>query len=211
MFDRTRRLTLAATALALAFASAPAAAQETRGAGRAEWGGFPGGAVVFTRSTETDVPEFTNYTLGTSFAWNINRWVGLETEAGFGIGGDRTITVDGRRIIGQPMPDTAAYSGNVVLNPIGGARFVVPYVTAGLGAFVILPRDGTAAIGVTERQTLFTTNIGGGVKWYSATAWGVRGDYRLMMLDHHDEAPQLLGGQGLRYAHRVYAGVFATF
>lgn len=207
----SRRSTIASAVIALAVAAAPASAQEMRAGVRAEWCGFPGGGLVFTRSTENAVPDFTNYALGTSLTWNLNAWVGLEGEAGFGIGTRHTITAGGRLLSSQPMPDTAAYSGNIVVNPVGSARFVVPYVTGGVGAFAILPRDGTEALGITERQTLFTGNVGGGVKWYPSRGWGLRGDYRLIMLNHQDEVPLLLGEPGVRRAHRVYGGVFATF
>lgn len=205
-----RGSTFATTVVWLTLSAASASAQEVRPAVRAEWCGFPGGALIFTRSTENAVPDFTNYALGTSLTWNVNGWVALEGEVGFGIGGRSAITLNGRLVSEQPMPDTAAYSGNIVLNPVGSARVIVPYVTGGLGAFVLVPRDGTEALGLTEHQSLLTVNVGGGIKWYASRGWGMRADYRLIMLDHQDEVP-LLFEPGMRHAYRIYGGVFATF
>lgn len=204
------RLVLPAAILLIA--AAGASAQDGAPAhGRAEWGVFPGGGVLFGDSSDRPAPDFTNYTFGTSFAWNVNTWFGIETEAGFGLGGRQTVTLDNRTLTAQPMPDTIVYTGNVVANPVGSDRAVVPYVSAGAGALRLIARNGTEALGLAESQTLLIGEVGAGVKWYSGRAWGIRGDYRVLAIEHHDEAPTFFGGEGTRYAHRIYAGVFVTF
>jgi outer membrane protein with beta-barrel domain len=208
-----RREVCRAMLLAVVLAAAPAAAaeQNAAGAGRAEWCAFPAGGVLFTRGEDAAAPQFGNYTFGTSFTWNLNSWFGLESEAGFGIGGHETVDFKSQRLAAQAMPDTIVYSGNVVFNPAGSARAVVPYVIGGAGALQVIGREGTETVGVVDRHTLPTGDVGGGAKWYAARGWGVRGDYRLLVIGRDDQAPAFLGGEATRYAHRVYAGVFATF
>jgi outer membrane protein with beta-barrel domain len=188
-----------------------AAAQEPGGHGRAELGAFPGGGVLFASSASGREPDFTNYTFGASFTWNVNSWAGVETEAGFGLGGRKTVTFDGQTFRAQAMPDTISYSGNLVINPFGGRRAFVPYAVAGVGAFRLVQRDGTEALGIVETRTLLAGSAGGGLKWYAAHAWGLRADYRLMVVRGDHDAPLFFGGHDTRYGHRLYASIFTTF
>ena len=59
--------------------------------------------------------------------------------------------------------------------------------------------------GITDTETFFTGNVGGGVKWYSGR-WGLRGDYRFIAVQSKDDAPAFWG-QETRYGHRVYGGI----
>lgn len=196
-------------ALVLA-AVAGAAAQETTAARRAEWVAFPGGAIVFTGAK--DAPDFQNYAFGTAFAWNISRRVAAEGEAAFGIGASKTLTFDGRVLTAQPTPDTISYAGQLIVNLTSSRRRLSPFVAGGAGALTLAPHDGTANIGVTERRTMPTANVGGGVKWYAVDDWGVRADYRLTIVGHTDEAPSFFkGAGGMRYGHRLYVGGFTMF
>ena len=206
------RLTRPSAALLLVAVFGVAAhAQERGGAGRVELNAFPGGGVLFTQSSGGAEPDFTNYTLGVSFTWNANRWVGLETEAGFGIGGQRTVRLAGQTLAAQAMPDTMAFSEDLILNPIGSDRAIVPYAAGGVGLFSLLHRDGTEALGLTDTQTFYAANVGGGLKWYAARGWGLRTDYRVMIVRPNGEAPPFFGGQETRYGHRFYASIFANF
>jgi hypothetical protein len=55
-----------------------------------------------------------------------------------------------------------------------------------------------------------TGNVGGGLKWYASNGrWGLRGDYRFVMVRDTDEAPEFFGNVS-RYGHRVYGGVVIT-
>jgi hypothetical protein len=54
---------------------------------------------------------------------------------------------------------------------------IVPYATGGVGGLSLFSRE---AFGIDQTDTLFASNIGGGVKWY-AGRWGFRGDYRFLL------------------------------
>jgi outer membrane protein with beta-barrel domain len=191
----------------------PAALAEDRvpAVGRIELGAFPGGGVRFTRASHADEPSFTNYTIGASCIWNASERIGIEGEAYLGLGGHKSMTLDGRLVGAQPMPDVMAYSAVAVFRLAPAVRGAVPYGAVGLGALQLLKREGTESIGVTDTTTLFTRNIGGGVKWYAPNGWGLRADYRMIVIARSDSAPQFFGLRETRYAHRVYAGIFTTF
>ena len=88
--------------------------------------------------------------------------------------------------------------------PIGSGHAVGTYATAGGGGLTMFERP---ELGVTDDQTFFTGNVGGGVKWYASNGrWGIRGDYRFVVTQSKDDAPEFFG-QDTRYAHRVYGGV----
>ncbi|HZP47347.1 MAG TPA: hypothetical protein VFB07_02350 [Vicinamibacterales bacterium] len=198
-------------AVAVILSAASASAQPLgAGAPRAEWCGFPAGALVLARHTGNDGPDFANYGIGTSFAWNLNARVGVEAEAGFGVGWTRASVVRGV-LVRQAMPDSAMYSGSLVVSPIGSHRRLAPYVVGALGALSLLPRNGTDAVGVATRQTMPTAAVGAGVKWYVARTGGVRADYRVLVIDRHDEALPLFGETGAQVGHRMFAGIFTTF
>src|SRR6185503_16585932 len=118
------RKLLAALAVVL-FAATSAFGQE-RGivAGRVEIGAFPGGGMVFTKTTNE--PAFGNYALGGSFTWNLNRWVGVEGEGGGTLGVRQAFTFGDTAYANQRSPGTWMYQGNAVLSPVGSDRVVVP-------------------------------------------------------------------------------------
>ena len=60
-------------------------------------------------------------------------------------------------------PDVLSYTGNVVVSLPSGSS-VVPYVTGGVGGLSLFSRE---AFGINETETLFASNVGGGVKWYA--------------------------------------------
>jgi hypothetical protein len=62
----------------------------------------------------------------------------------------------------------------------------------------------TADLGINSTETFFTSNVGGGVKWY-AGSWGLRVDYRFIAVQGKDDAPAFFGPEN-RYAHRIYGG-----
>ena len=98
-------------------------------------------------------------------------------------------------------PDVLNYSGNVVVSLASGSS-VVPYVTGGVGGLSLFSRE---AFGINETETLFASNVGGGLKWY-AGRWGLRGDYRFLAVPSKDEASPFFGREA-RYGHRVYGAV----
>jgi len=110
------------------FAAAGAYAQErVGGAGRVEIGAFPGGGMFFTKTSNGNEPAFGNYALGGSFTVNVNRFVGLEGEAGGTLGMHQKFTFNNTDYTNQRSPSTWMYQGNVVVNPGGGDRTFVPY------------------------------------------------------------------------------------
>ena len=64
-----------------------------------------------------------------------------------------------------------------------------------------------ADAGVHSDTNFFVGNVGGGIKWYAPNSrWGLRGDYRFLMVKANDAAPAFFG-QSNRFAHSVYAGL----
>lgn len=169
------------------------------GAGRAEITLIPAGGVFFTENQDASAPSFANYQFGGGVTYNINRFIGVEGEVTSSIG------VSQRLDFGYPStvrtPDVLNYTGNVVLSWANGSA-VVPYVTGGVGGLSLFTRE---AFGINETETLFASNVGGGLKWY-AGRWGLRGDYRFIAVPSKDEASAFIGNEA-RYGHRVYGAV----
>jgi hypothetical protein len=206
-----RLLIVAVVALSTAGAARPARGQERTAPDRVELGAFPGGGILFRSGASSSEPGFGNYTFGVSCTWNVSSKFGIEAEAGFGFGGQKTVAFAGRTLTSQAMPDTISYSGDLVVSPRGRRRAVVPYALVGLGAFNVMKREGTEALGVTQSQALLAGNIGAGVKWFAVRGWGLRADYRVFLIQRNDAASEFFGGLGTRYGHRLYAAAFATF
>ena len=161
---------------------------------------IPGGGAVFLESTEASAPSFGSYQLGGAVAYNINRFVGIEGEVASSLGISQSLD------FGYPddarTPDMLTYSGNVVVSVPTG-KSVVPYVTGGVGGMSLFSRE---EFGISDTETLFTSNVGGGVKWYSGR-WGLRGDYRFVAVPSRDEVSAFGFGTDARYGHRVYGAV----
>jgi hypothetical protein len=121
------------------------------------------------------------------------------------------MTFQDRVLSDQRSPCLYAYTGNVVVNPIGNDRLIVPYATAGLGGITLLDNKDTGSIGVTDKTTYFAGNVGGGVKWFAHRYFGLRGDYRLVMVNDKATAPEFFGQREVRYGHRVYGGLLFTY
>ena len=182
--------------------SAPAFAQtrEASGPGVVEITIIPGGGTFFTEGKDTQGPSFGNYDLGGSVTLNFNRWVGVEGEVSGALGISQSLDFSGATQTDVKTPHLLNYSGNVIVNAAKGS--VVPYATGGIGALSLFERSG---LGINDTQTFLTTNVGGGLKWYSGR-WGLRGDYRFIAVQSKDDAPAFFG-QETRYGHRVYGGV----
>ena len=169
------------------------------GAGRAEITFIPAGAVLFTENTDASAPSFGNYQVGGALTYNINRFLGVEGDVTSSIGISQNLD------FGYPSsvrtPDVLSYMGNLVVSLPSGSP-VVPYVTGGVGGLSLFSRE---AFGINETETLFATNVGGGIKWY-AGRWGLRGDYRFLAVPSKDDASAFFGKEA-RYGHRVYGAV----
>lgn len=186
--------------LSLATADRAFAQEGPAGAGQLEITLIPGGGTVFLESTDASAPSFGNYELGGSVTYNVNRFIGVEGEVASSLGISQSLD------FGYPddvrTPDMLTYSGNLVVSlPTG--KSVVPYVTGGAGGLSLFSRE---EFGVNDTETLFTTNVGGGVKWY-AGRWGLRGDYRFIAVPSRDEVSAFGFGTEARYGHRVYGAV----
>ena len=205
---RKAMMILAAASL---FAVGSAHAQEVgAGAGRIEIGAFPGGGMFFTQSSNSNEPAFGNYALGASFTVNGNRWVGFEGEGGATVGVRQAFNFGPTTFADQRTPSMWSYNGNVVVNPRGSDRSLVPYATAGIGGLTMCSCGEVGALGITTHETYLTGNVGGGLKWFSTRHFGLRGDYRLFTVKNKDTAPLFFGNE-TRYGHRVQGGMIFTF
>jgi opacity protein-like surface antigen len=162
---------------------------------------IPGGATFFTESKDTNGPSFGNYDLGGAVAANFNRYIGVEGEVLGKLGVSQSIN-------GFPSdtksPNMLNYSGNIVVSAPTRSG-LIPYATGGVGALTMFEK---ASLGINDTETFFTSNVGGGVKWYSGR-WGLRGDYRFIAVQSKDDAPEFFG-QDTRYGHRVYGAVLVN-
>jgi hypothetical protein len=170
------------------------------GAGLLEITLIPGGGAIFVEDTDASAPSFGNYQLGGGVTFNLNRFVGIEGEVASSLGLSQSLD------FGYPddvrTPDMLTYSGNVVVSAPTGTS-VVPYVTGGVGGLSLFSRE---ELGITDTETLFTSNVGGGVKWYLGR-WGLRADYRFIAVPSSDEVDAFGFGTDARYGHRVYGAV----
>jgi hypothetical protein len=205
------RKALCTMALAALVGVTTASAQEGAGAGRVEIGMFPGGGVFFSNSSDNAEPNFGNYTVGGGLTFNFNRWIGVEGEIGNAIGVKQEFTFNGETLTHQPSPHFFAYSGNVIVNPLGNERALVPYGAAGLGGLRLIHTDKVAALGVTTGTNYLTANVGGGLKWFAGRHWGARGEYRLLAVNDTAKAPEFFGRREVRYGHRIYGGLLLTY
>ena len=162
---------------------------------------IPGGMTFFTESKDTTGPSFGSYDLGGAFAGNFNRHIGVEGEVSGKLGVSQSIN-------GFPTdtksPNMLNYSGNLVVSAPTRSG-LIPYATGGVGALTMFEK---ASLGINDTETFFTSNVGGGVKWYSGR-WGLRGDYRFIAVQSKDDAPEFFG-QDTRYGHRVYGAVLVN-
>jgi hypothetical protein len=205
------RKLLAALAVVLCAAAGAYAQERAAGAGRIEIAAFPGGGMFFTKTSNGSEPEFGNYALGGSFTVNANRWLGFEGEAGGTVGLRQAFNFGETAYTDQRSPSMWMYQGNVVVNPGGSDRALVPYATGGVGGLTLCPcGDAKNTLGVTAYKTYLTGNMGGGLKWFATPHVGFRGDYRLFAVRNNSTAPLFFGNQ-TRYGHRVQGGLVFTY
>ena len=182
-------------------AAASAFAQESApGPGTVEVTFIPAGSTFFTAKNGS--PDFGNYTYGGALTYNINRFVGIEGEAGGRAGLTQTFDLGGGQVRGK-SPNMLTYTGNVVFSPWTG-HAIVPFATGGIGGLTMFRRE---ALGVGDEATFLSGNVGGGLKWYAPNGrWGLRGDYRFIGIRSRDDAPAFFGPDN-RYGHRAYVGI----
>jgi hypothetical protein len=181
--------------------AAPALAQEShQGAGAVVVTVIPASGTFFTQGTDTKAPSFGNYGAGAAADVRINRYVGIEGEVtgAFGITQNLEFTTS---TVNQKTPNLLNYNGNVVVS-VPTQHSIAPYVTGGVGGLTLYSRP---ALGITNTDTFFTGNVGGGVTWFNGR-WGVRADYRFLAVKSKTDAPSFFG-QETRYGHRIYGGL----
>jgi hypothetical protein len=191
-------------------------AQETGdfGAGKLEVGGFPGGGLWFVGGDDNTEVDFNNYDFGGGATWYFSPVVAIEAEAAFGLGISQNVNYRNREVHRIQMPHTLSTGGNIVIFPGGSARRVAGYVTGGVGTLTLFSRTAAALVfGLTERESFFTTNVGGGVKIFrrgDAANWGFRIDYRVLMVNSNSDAVALFAQSKRRMGHRFYIGMLYT-
>src|SRR5262245_3199165 len=181
-------------------AAARASAQETSpGPGKLEIAAIPAGVVYFIKDDPS--PSIGNYGLGGSLTYNFTRLIGVEGEGGVQIAvKDLQFGTIGDSV---KAPNMLGYNGNVVVHA-PGRHSIFPSATAGAGGLTMFSRE---ELGLTSSTTFFTSNVGGGVKWFAAGGrWGLRGDYRFIGVMSKDDAPAFFGTE-TRYGNRVYGAV----
>src|SRR5262245_36612828 len=178
-----------------------ARAQETApGPGTVEVTYMPAGAAFF--QSKGDSPSFGNYGFGTAGTYNVNPHIGIEGELAAMIATTSGLQF-GDLNSDIKSPNMLSYTANLVYSPWTG-HSVVPYVTGGAGGLTMFERP---ELGITNDETFFAGNAGGGIKWYAPNnRWGLRGDYRFQVSRSKDDAPEFFG-RDTRYVHRVYGGV----
>jgi hypothetical protein len=186
-----------------------ASAQEVVGAEHIEVGaGVFGLGGLFMKAATPTEPSFNKYVFCGSVTFNVSSRVGLET--------DLALTLGERQASTQSLstqattPNLFSYSENVVYNPIGRDRRVVPYVVGGVGAWTLFDTAGAADLGLTGPHTYLTSDLGGGARWFFVRHWGIRMDYRHILMKNDTSVP-FFGPESLRHANRVYAALELTF
>jgi len=173
--------------------AAPAHAQEsTQGAGAVVVTVIPASGTFFTQGKDTKAPSFGNYGAGAAASVRINRYVGIEGEVtgAFGITQNLDFTSG---TVNQKTPNLLTYNGNVVVS-VPTRHSIEPYVTGGVGGLTLYNKP---ALGITDTETFFTSNVCGGVTWFNGR-WGVRADYRFLAVKSKTDAPAFFG-QETRY------------
>jgi len=186
-------------ALSTLTASRALAQTEMAGPGVLEVTLIPGGGTYFMDRSNS--PSFGNYDVGGSVTFNVTRFVGVEGEVGGTLGISQDLQFGGPTRHAK-TPNIVNYSGNLIVSaPLQSG--LTPYVTGGVGGLTLMK---TAELGISDVTTLFTGNVGGGLKWYANSRWGLRADYRFLAVQSKDDGPAFLGRE-VRYGHRIYGGV----
>jgi hypothetical protein len=181
--------------------AAPAVAQESHpAAGAVIVTVIPASGTFFTEGKDTKAPSFGNYGAGASAEVRVSRYVGIEGEVtgAFGITQNLDFTSG---TVNQKTPNLLTYNGNVIVS-VPTRHSIEPYVTGGVGGLTLYDKP---ILGITDSETFFTGNVGGGVKWFNGR-WGLRADYRFTAVRSKADAPAFFG-QETRYGHRVYGGL----
>jgi hypothetical protein len=202
-------------AIVLLCRSVAASAQEpTAGAGKLEVGFFPGGGMFFVGGDNNLEVNFNLYTAGGYVSRYLNRLVAIEGEGSFGLGLAQDIRYANGIVSYAQPPGARSFNANAVVFPIGSDRLIAGYVTGGGGLLTLVERDSTKQFGLTEPESFFAANVGGGLKVLRGgtglSKWGMRIDYRLLSVGSKDDAAAFFAKSKRRVGHRIYAGFLYT-
>jgi outer membrane protein with beta-barrel domain len=182
-------------------AAAPVSAQESHpNTGAVVITVVPASGTFFTQGKDTKAPSFGNYGAGAAADVRVNRYIGIEGEVtgAFGVTQNLDFTSG---TVNAKTPNLLSYNGNVIVS-VPTRHSIEPYATGGVGGLTLYDKP---ALGITDTQTFFTSNVGGGVTWFNGR-WGLRADYRFIAVKSKADAPSFFG-QETRYGHRVYGGL----
>lgn len=203
------------TVLVLLCGSAVASGQQSdTGAGKVEAGFFPGGGTFYVGGDDDQEVDFNTYNVGGYVSWYLGRLLAIEGELGFGIGLAQDVTYNNRVVRHVQVPGTVTFNGNVVVFPMGSDRLIASYVAGGGGSVMLQNRVSTRQFGLTESESFFATNVGGGLKILRAGTglkqWGARIDYRIFSVNSRDGAVAFFAKSKTRIGHRIYVGFLYT-
>jgi opacity protein-like surface antigen len=206
----TRRILILVSVVML-LGAGKASAQESVGAGRVEIGAaLFGFGATFLPQADPSQPRLDSYVLSGALTRNLNHRYGVEGDFGFVFG---TRDVPASTTTAAPVdaktPNVLMYSANLVFNPIRSDRRIVPYVDAGVGAWSVFGGSQIGNFGLAPDATYLTGSVGGGVRWFIINHWGVRADYRYILIDQGSHTTALQPGHVS--AHRLYGALVMTF
>ena len=178
-----------------------------------ELGGWPGGGIFFTGGDDNLEVNFNNWGYGGGATFYMNPKVGVEAEVSYGLGLAQGVMYKNKEVFHVQVPNTLQTSGNLVFQPGGGGKQLVPYVTGGVGILTLISRNSTKQFGITEAERHMATNVGGGVKIFrggDAHNWGFRVDYRVIFVSKNEDAAQFFAWSKSRTGQRIYIGMLYT-
>ena len=182
--------------------ASPAFAQESHqgGAGAVVVTLIPASGTFFLQGKDTKEPSFGNYGAGAAAQVRVNRYVAIEGEVTGAFGITQNLDfVSGT--VNQKTPNLLNYNGDVVVS-VPTRHSIEPYAAGGVGGLTLYNKP---ALGISNTDTFFTGNVGGGVTWFNGR-WGLRADYRFLAVKSKADAPAFFG-QETRYGHRVYGAL----
>ena len=208
------RKSILITLSCLLFVALTASAQEGPGAGKLEWGLFPGGGLFLVSGDHDTEVNFDTFTIGGGPSWYVNPMVAIEGEGFFGWTRTQNVFYDNRMAYHVKLPHMVGFSGNIVIFPGGSAKRVAGYVTGGAGTLTLVSREQTKwRFGLMDWESYLVTNVGGGVKIFrggDVRNWGWRFDYRLVIVPSKSDAVPFFAQSKQRLGHRISFGLMYT-
>lgn len=190
--------------LALILVPRVASGQERNGAGKVEIDSalLGGGLLILPSGLQ---PR--GYVLDIGLAYNVKRQFGFEGDFTWAMSHSQTTSLTGPAPTEEQTPNMLFYTGNVMYNPFGHDRPLIPYLEVGGGAVSVVGSSANFGLAST---THLAANLGGGIRWYIMPHWGARADYRYIAIQNNN-APAILGVAPIHHAQRLYGALVVTF